>query len=173
MGHSNPYVVDAVKEQTERLVHTLDFPTEARLDLLTLLDEIVPDDLSGNSKVIFGGPTGTDAIEATIKLAKDNTGGQGMVAFRGGYHGTSSGAMSLSSARRYKEDYTPLLADVAFAPFPDPVHLSESPEAAVDRALSEVRATVEDPYGGLADPAGIWVEPIQGEGGVAVPPEGS
>jgi len=172
VGHSNPYVVEAVVEQTERLVHTLDFPTEARLELIELLDEIAPGDLPGDARVVFGGPTGTDAVEATIKLAKDNTGGQGMIAFRGGYHGTSSGAMSLSSARKYKDDYTPLLADVAFAPYPDPVELGADPEAAVERALSEVRAVVEDAYGGLANPAGIWVEPIQGEGGVVVPPDG-
>jgi diaminobutyrate-2-oxoglutarate transaminase len=172
VGHSNPYVVKAVTEQTERLVHTLDFPTDARLELLEELDAIAPGDLPGNARMVFGGPTGTDAIEATIKLAKDNTDGRGLVAFRGGYHGTSTGAMSLSSARKYKEDYAPLLADVTFAPYPDPVGLDTGSEITVEHALSEVRAAVEDPYGGLSNPAGIWVEPIQGEGGVAVPPEG-
>ncbi|WP_231188140.1 aspartate aminotransferase family protein [Haladaptatus sp. DYF46] len=172
VGHANPYVLDAVEAQTRKVVHTVDFPTEARLDLIEKLDEIAPGDLQGNNRVVFGGPTGSDAIEATIKLAKYNTGGDGLIAFRGAYHGASSGALSLTAGRKYKREYTPLLADVTHLPYPYPVRQDLSPEDAVDRALSNVRELVEDPYGGLANPAGIWVEPIQGEGGVVVPPEG-
>jgi diaminobutyrate-2-oxoglutarate transaminase len=80
--------------------------------------------------------------------------------------------MSITSNRKFKEPFAPLLADVVHAPFPYPFREGRDPEASVERALEEVRATVEDPYGGLADPAGIFVEPIQGEGGVVVPPAG-
>ncbi|EJN57712.1 aspartate aminotransferase family protein [Halogranum rubrum] len=172
VGHSNPYVLDAVHEQTDKFVHTVDFPTEARLDLIEKLDEIAPGALQGNNKVVFGGPTGSDAVEAAIKLGKYNTGGSGLIAFRGAYHGATSGAMSVTSNKSFKEAYTPLLPDVVHAPYPYPFGQEKSPQAAVDHALEEVQAILEDPYGGLANPAGIIVEPIQGEGGVITPPEG-
>jgi len=172
VGHANPYVLEAVHEQADKLVHTVDFPSEARIELIEKLDEIAPGDLRGNNRVVFGGPTGSDAVEASIKLAKYNTGGTGLVAFRGAYHGATSGAMSLTGNKGFKGDYTPLLPDVTHAPYPNPVEMDKSPEAAVDHALEEVRAIFEDPYGGLANPAGIFVEPIQGEGGVVAPPEG-
>ncbi len=188
VGHSNPYVLEAVHQQTDRLVHTVDFPTEERLELIEKLGEIVPPGLRGESKVVFGGPTGSDAVEAAIKLAKYNTGGTGLIAFRGAYHGATSGAMALTSNKGFKDDYTPLIPDVVHAKYPSPyADRHESGDAAsicsrpaseccgnvsCARALREVKEIVEDPYGGLANPAGIFVEPIQGEGGIIVPPEG-
>ncbi|KTG11571.1 aminotransferase class III [Haloprofundus marisrubri] len=172
VGHANPYVLEAVHEQADKLVHTVDFPSEARLELIEKLGEIAPGNLSGNSKVVFGGPTGSDAVEASIKLAKYNTKGTGLVAFRGAYHGATSGAMSITGNKKFKGNYTPLLPDVVHAPYPNPFEQNKSPQEAVDHALEEVQAIFEDPYGGLANPAGIFVEPIQGEGGVVAPPEG-
>ncbi|QSW99623.1 aspartate aminotransferase family protein [Haloterrigena alkaliphila] len=172
VGHANPYVLEAVHEQADKFVHTVDFPTEARLELIEKLDDILPDGLQGQNKVVFGGPTGSDAIEASIKLAKYNTGGDGLIAFRGGYHGATTGAMSVTSNKKFKGHYTPLLSDVVHAPYPYPFRQDKTPEEAVDHALEEVEAIVEDPYGGLANPAGIIVEPIQGEGGIVTPPEG-
>ncbi|ADJ14150.1 aspartate aminotransferase family protein [Halalkalicoccus jeotgali] len=172
VGHSNPYVMEAVHEQADRIVHTVDFPSEARLELIEKLDEIAPGELAGDNRVIFGGPTGSDAIEAAIKLAKYNTGGTGLIAFRGAYHGPTSGPMSLTSNKKFKGHYTPLLPDVVHAPYPYPFRQGKTEDEAVKDALEEVRAIVEDPYGGLANPAGIFAEPIQGEGGVVVPPEG-
>jgi diaminobutyrate-2-oxoglutarate transaminase len=172
VGHGNPYVVEAANDQTERLVHSIDFPTEPRLDLIEKLDEIAPGDLSGDNRVVFGGPTGSDAIEATIKLAKYDTGGDGLIAFRGSYHGATSGALSLTGAKKFKREYTPLLSDVQYARYPYALQHGVSEEEAVEQSLSDVRSILEDPYGGLANPAGIWVEPIQGEGGVVAPPEG-
>ena len=188
VGHSNPYVLEAVREQTEEIVHTVDFPTEARLDLIEKLDQIAPPGLRGENRVVFGGPTGSDAVEAAIKLAKHNTGGDGLIAFRGSYHGATSGAMALTSNKGFKDDYTPLLPEVVHAKYPSPfIDRAESGDAAsvcprpaseccgapsCARALKEVQEIIEDPYGGLANPAGIFVEPIQGESGVIVPPPG-
>lgn len=172
VGHSNPYVLDAVHEQTDQLVHSIDFPSEARLDLIETLDEIAPGDLSGDCRVVFGGPSGSDAIEATIKLAKYNTGGRGLIAFRGAYHGTTAGALTLTAGKKYKKHYSPLLSDVVHLDYPYPFAQEKSDSAAVADALAQVRTVLKDPYSGLPNPAGIWVEPIQGEGGVIVPPEG-
>ncbi|RBI60350.1 aspartate aminotransferase family protein [halophilic archaeon] len=172
VGHSNPYVVEAVDEQTEQLVHSIDFPTEPRLDLIEKLGKIAPGSLPGNNRVVFGGPTGSDAIEATIKLAKHTTGGHGLIAFRGSYHGATSGALSLTGAKKFKKEYTPLLSDVQYARYPYTFKHGVSEEEAMEQSLADVRSILEDPYGGLTNPAGIWVEPIQGEGGVVTPPEG-
>ncbi|WP_266081031.1 aspartate aminotransferase family protein [Haladaptatus caseinilyticus] len=172
VGHSNPYVLEAVQEQTERVIHTIDFPTEARLDLIEALNEIAPGALPDHNRVVFGGPTGSDAIEATLKIAKYNTGNTGLIAFRGAYHGATSGALSLGGGRKYKRPYEPLLPDVSHVPYPYSFRQGISDDEARERVLSDVRELIEDPYSGIADPAGIWVEPIQGEGGVVTPPKG-
>lgn len=166
VGHSNPYVLEAVQEQLESVTHTIDFPTEARLELIDRLREIAPGGLAGASNVVFGGPSGSDAIEGSIKLAKHNTGRHGLLAFEGSYHGTTAGALSLTAGKKYKDGYGPLLSDVVHAPYP-----SES-DADVEcgDALEAVKRKFENPYGGHESPAGIWVEAIQGEGGVVVPP---
>ena len=172
VGHSNPYVTEAAVEQTRTLSHALDFPTAARLDLVEKLDEIAPGDLAGNNRVVFGGPTGSDAVEASIKLAKYNTGNRGMIAFHGSFHGETSGAYSLTADTKYKRHYTPLLPEVEHAPYPYPFRQGKSDEAAVEDALDAVQRLLSDRYGSMPNPAGVWVEPIQGEGGVVVPPAG-
>jgi diaminobutyrate-2-oxoglutarate transaminase len=172
VGHSNPYVLEAVTDQMGELVHSIDFPTEARIDLLEKLDEIAPPGLRGRNKVIFGGPTGSDAIEGAIKLAKHNTGRSALLAFEGAYHGTTAGALSLTAGKAFKEGYTPVLADAMHVPYPNPVRDALDGPASVDRTLELVQRKFEDPYGGTESPAAIFVEPIQGEGGVVVPPEG-
>jgi diaminobutyrate-2-oxoglutarate transaminase len=185
VGHSNPYVLDGVQAQIDKLTHTVDFPTEARIEFIERLNDIAPNGLGGNSKVIFGGPSGSDAIEGSIKLAKHNTGRHGLLAFEGSYHGTTAGALSLTAGKSYKEGYGPHLADAVHVPFPDPTE--PGPGGDVEsfcpaenccrsgvcaRALDAVKRKFEGAYGGHEDPAAIWVEPIQGEGGVVVPPEG-
>ncbi len=185
VGHSNPYVLEGVHDQLDRITHTIDFPTEARIEFIERLNDIAPGGLSGNSKVIFGGPSGSDAIEGSIKLAKHHTGRHGLLAFEGSYHGTTAGALSLTAGKAYKEGYGPNLADAVHVPFPNPAE--EGPggdvnsfcpaenccrEGTCARALDAVQRKFESPYGGHGDPAAIWVEPIQGEGGVVVPPDG-
>jgi diaminobutyrate-2-oxoglutarate transaminase len=172
VGHSNPYVLEAVREQTETLAHNLDFPHEARLDLVEKLDDIAPDEMAGNSAVTFGGPTGSDAVEASIKLAKYNTDNHGLIAFRGSFHGETAGAFSLSADTEYKSPYTPLLPEVQHVQYPYPFAQDRTPEEAVAESLADLERVLGDRYGGLANPAGVWVEPIQGEGGIVVPPEG-
>lgn len=172
VGHSNPEVVAPANDQTETLVHTLDFPSEVRLDFVEKLASISPGDLSTSAKVMFGGPTGSNAVEATIKLAKHVTGNRGLLTFTGDFHGSTSGALSLSAKRGAKRNYTPLLPDVRHLPHPRTLAENRPIDEAVTDALTVAREAIEDPYGGLADPAGIWVEPIQGEGGVYPAPEG-
>jgi diaminobutyrate-2-oxoglutarate transaminase len=188
VGHSNPYVLDAVHEQTEKIVHTIDFPTEARLEFIERLNDIAPAGLKDHNKIVFGGPSGSDAIEGSIKLAKHNTGRTAMMAFEGSYHGATAGALSLTGGRSYTEGYDPMLPDVTHMPYPYSLRERGNADAenaravcpaadccgdlSCSRALERVQVAVEDPYAGQEKPAAIWVEPIQGEGGVVVPPAG-
>jgi diaminobutyrate-2-oxoglutarate transaminase len=171
VGYSNPYVVEAVREQTGRITHTLDFPSEARVEFLETLSSIAPGDLTGNSRIAFGGPTGTDAIEASIKLARANSDGSSLVAFRGGNHGQTAGALSLSGVNKYKtKGRGPYVPGVEHVPYPYPLQQGVSAEEALERSIRELRELLEDPYSGIPDPIGVWVEAIQGSRGVVVPP---
>lgn len=184
VGHSNPYILDAVHDQLDKVTHTIDFPSEPRIELIKKLNEIAPSGLQDNCSVIFGGPSGSDAIEGSIKLAKHNTGRHSLLAFEGSYHGGTAGALSLTAGRKYKKGYTPLLADVVHVPYPSQERLRDTEStqqgSAYDiggnisstQALEAVKQKLEGAYAGHEKPAGIWVEPIQGEGGVVAPPEG-
>jgi diaminobutyrate-2-oxoglutarate transaminase len=171
VGHGNPYVLAAATDQMARLVHALDFPTEARLRLMQTLKPLLPGDLAHTARFHFGGPTGSDAIEAAIKLARTHTGRTGIVAFQGSYHGMTAGALAAtaSSKRRSAVEST-----VDFLPFPyayrSPLGL---PEEDCWRACVRMLETcLTDPLSGIAKPAAVLVEPIQGEGGTIVPPPG-
>jgi len=172
VGHANPYVTEAAVEQSRRLPHTLDFPTEARLELIETLDEIAPPGLRNNNRVNFGGPTGSDAVEATIKLAKYHTGNDGLIAFRGSFRGETSGAFSLTADTEHKRHYTQHLPEVEHVRYPYPFRQDGSDDELVDLVLEEIKTLLGDRYGGLSNPAGVWVKPIQGEGGTVVPPDG-
>jgi diaminobutyrate-2-oxoglutarate transaminase len=186
VGHSNPHVLAAVNEQTNSLVHTIDFPTETRLEFIEAMGEIAPPGLRGECKMVFGGPSGSDAIEGSIKLAKQYTDRHGLLAFEGSYHGGTAGALSLTGGRAYKAGYEPLLPDVVHVPFPYPYREPLSNEGAETlcprtdccgqmscaRSLDAVLEKFEGAYSGHEPPAAIWVEPVQGEGGIVVPPTG-
>ena len=173
VGHSNPYVVEAVKRQLDKLTHALDIPTPQRIQLIEKLVQIAPAGLKGNSKVLFGGPTGSDAIEGALKIAKFNTKHHTFLAFHGGYHGMTGGSLSVTSKKAYRTGYLPLFPDIHFAPYAYCYRCpfgKEYPECEM-QCVRYVEYLFRDPESGLADPAAIIVEPIQGEGGYIVPPD--
>jgi diaminobutyrate-2-oxoglutarate transaminase len=172
VGHCNPEVLEAVKQQESKLIHTLDFPAKPRMELVRKLLEIAPGELK-SGKVFFGGPTGSDAIEASVKLAKISTGRLGLLAFEGSYHGMTSGALSLTSGKKFKEKLMPLLAEAHFAPYAycyRCVFGKDYPACGLQCA-TYVEHLLEDPHSGIVDPAAVVVEAIQGEGGSIVPPD--
>lgn len=114
VGHSNPEVIRAAKEQLDELTHALDFPTPARRALVETLHELLPEELN---HVSFGGPTGSDAVESAIKLAKYNTGRYPVITFEGAYHGMTAGALTLCSGASFKEGLLPLIPEVHFVPY--------------------------------------------------------
>ncbi|MBD3193218.1 MAG: aminotransferase class III-fold pyridoxal phosphate-dependent enzyme [Candidatus Heimdallarchaeota archaeon] len=171
-GHCNPFVQEKVEEAQENITHTLDFPTKYRMELIEKLQKVLPGDLRENAKIQFGGPTGSDAVESAIKLAKTITGRKGIIAFEGAYHGMTSGALSLCSGKAWKEKYLPLIPEVHFTPYAYSYRCPFGTKTAEDCANASAtfyEHLLEDPHSGVCTPAMTIVEPIQGEGGSIVP----
>jgi len=171
VGHANPVVVQAVVDQVGQLTHALDFPTPSRRRLVETLGGLLPPQLS---RLSFGGPTGSDAVETAIKLAKYHTKRHGVIAFEGSYHGMTAGALSVTSGRKFREPFLPLLPEVHFVPY---AYCYRCPfNRTADRCDLEcakfVEHVLDDPHSGVGSPAALIVEPIQGEGGSIVPPPG-
>ncbi len=170
VGHSNPRVIEAASEQIAELTHTLDVPNPSRKLLVESLLNLMPSSLN---KLFFGGPTGSDAVEAAVKLAKYNQKRHPMIAFEGAYHGMTSGALSLSSGLGFKEDFLPLLSEVHFIPYAYCYRCafgkkSDSCDLDCAKYLEHI---LEDPHSGVGKPSAVVMEAIQGEGGTIVPPE--
>ncbi|MHB8461896.1 MAG: aspartate aminotransferase family protein [Vulcanimicrobiaceae bacterium] len=147
LGHSHPRVIAAVREQLE--IMSLSGKTMFNVLLgraSRRLAELTPGDL----QISFWCNSGTEALEGAIKLARKATGRRKIVATHNAYHGKTLGALSISGREAFQEPFRPLLADVAHIPFGD--------RDALDAAL--------------VDAAAFVVEPVQGEGGVNVPPLG-
>ncbi|MCX3063382.1 aspartate aminotransferase family protein [Streptomyces beihaiensis] len=165
-GHCHPRVVAAAREQTGKLIHG-QYTTVMHQPLRTLserLGEVLPSGLDS----LFFVNSGSEAVEAAMRLAKQATGRPNIVAFHGGFHGRTMAAASMTtSATKFRSGYGPLMPGVALAPFPDPFHYARygMDEETVTRfALSEldrVLATVTAPR----DTAAFIVEPVLGEGG--------
>ncbi|MBN1274098.1 MAG: aspartate aminotransferase family protein [Candidatus Aminicenantes bacterium] len=170
VGHSHPDVVAAALAQVSELTHSLDVPNPARRALVERLLSLLPDPLH---KVFFGGPTGSDAVESAVKLAKFNTKRYPLIAFSGGYHGMSAGALSLCSGLSFKEDFLPLIAEVHFCPYAYCYRcpFQKKPESCNLECAHYLEVVLTDPHSGVGRPAAIIVEAIQGEGGSVVPPE--
>ena len=148
LGHRHPRVIAAVKEQLDRMAlsgRTMFNPLMGRL--AKRLAELTPGDLA----ISFFANSGTEAVEGALKLARAATKRPAIVGTDAAYHGKTLGALSASGRDAFRDPFTPLLADVRRVPFGDA------------RAL---RDAVDDTV------AAVIVEPIQGEGGVNVPPDG-
>jgi len=170
VGHTNPAVVEAVEKQINQLTHALDFPTPSRRHLVERLSALLPDELN---RLSFGGPTGSDAVEAAVKLAKHNTKRHGIVAFEGSYHGMTAGALSLTSGRQFRDPFLPLLPEVHFVPYAYCYRcpFNRKPSTCNLECVQYLEHKLDDPHSGVGTPAAIIVEPIQGEGGSIVPPK--
>jgi diaminobutyrate-2-oxoglutarate transaminase len=170
VGHSNPAVIDAAREQLDNLTHTLDIPSPSRKTMVEAITDVLPKELN---KVFFGGPTGSDAVEAAVKLAKYNSGRYPMISFEGAYHGMTAGALSLCSGAPFKGDFLPLIPEVHFVPYSYCYRcpFNREPESCDLECGKFLEHVVEDSHSGVGKPAAILVEAIQGEGGSIVPDE--
>jgi 4-aminobutyrate aminotransferase len=171
-GHCHPDVVHAIQEQAARLIHMsgTDFYYGQMPDLARKLESLMP---GGGEWKCFFGNSGTEAIEAAIKLARYKTGRYQLIAFQNSFHGRTMGSLSLTSSRpTQRKGFGPLVPGVTHIPYPDVYRcpLNATPEtvsAAVLKYLEDVvfRTTVSP-----TEVAAIVVEAIQGEGGYIVPP---
>ncbi len=148
VGHRNPRVVNAIKAQVDKIitVHSSLY-NKTREEFLENLIKLAP---KGLSQVHLNN-SGAEAIEAAIKFARKFTGKKGMVAMKGSYHGKSMGALSLTFNPKYRKSFEPLVEEVSFATYGD---------------IESLRSTIND------DTSFVIMEPIQGESGINVAPDG-
>ncbi|MEK6961756.1 MAG: acetylornithine/succinylornithine family transaminase [Thermoproteota archaeon] len=148
VGHRNQRVVNAIKSQLEKIitVHSSIY-NKTREEFLENLIKIAPKKLNQ----VHLNNSGAEAVEAAIKFARKFTGKKGMVAMNGSYHGKSLGALSVTFNPKYRKSFEPLVESVSFAPYGN---------------IDALRSTVTDETGF------VILEPIQGESGIHVPPDG-
>lgn len=172
VGHSHPAVVRAVTEQASRLMHISAGVAkyEANVALGEFLQGVLP---RGIDTFVFQN-SGAEAIEAAIKLARQATKREGILVFRGGFHGRTTGAATLTTSKSaYRRGYGALLPEVHVAPFPYPLGCAIKPphdaEACAAHALDELEMILahEVPPENVA---AIVIEPVLGEGGYVPAP---
>jgi len=148
VGHCNPRVVKAIKAQLDKIitVHSSLY-NKTREQFLEKLIKIAPKNLNQ----VYLNNSGAEAVEAAIKFARKFTGKTGMVAMNGSYHGKSFGSLSVTFSQKYRKSFEPLVEKVSFSPFGD---------------IEALRSTVN------SDTAFVIMEPIQGESGIHVAPDG-
>jgi 4-aminobutyrate aminotransferase len=172
-GHAHAEIVDAIQQQSARLIHMsgTDFYYENMVELAEKLAAIAP---GGEPRRVYFGNSGTESIEAAMKLARYHTGRDKFIAFRGAFHGRTMGALSLTASKSVqRKGFGPLIPGVFHAEFPDSYRRAAgvSPE---DHAMGCVQAIEQELFRTIVPPeevAAIVVEPIQGEGGYLIPPK--
>jgi len=148
VGHCHPKVVEAIKQQSETLISCHgSMYNDSRSRLLEKLVQITP---SGLDKAFLSN-SGAEAVECAIKLARKRSGKKEVIAMMGAYHGKTMGALSATWDKKYRDPFLPLVPGFKHVPYGNPEKLRDAV---------------------TADTAAILVEPIQGEGGVRVPPQG-
>jgi 4-aminobutyrate aminotransferase len=170
-GHSHPHVVRAIEEQARKFLHICgsDYYYEPMVALAEKLGRLAPG--TGAKKVFFTN-SGTETIEAAIKLARYYTKRQHIIAFHGAFHGRTLGSLSLTASRAsHRAHFGPLIPGVHHVPYPFCRRSDQQkPEVC---ALESIQIIEEVLFGHEVLPeevAAVFVEPIQGEGGYIVPP---
>jgi len=148
VGHCNDRVVEAIKDQIEKLMvcHMSTYNT-ARSTMLKKLSKVVP---SGLDKIFFSN-SGAEAVETALKFSRKYSGKPGVISMNGGYHGKTFGALSVTSSEKYRRPFEPLLDHIKFVPYGNARKLIDS---------------IDDKTGT------VILEPVQGESGIIVPPPG-
>jgi acetylornithine/succinyldiaminopimelate/putrescine aminotransferase len=149
VGHTHPEVVGAVRAQAERYLHVMvygEFVQAPQVELAARLAGLLPAPLS----VVYFTNSGAEAIDGALKTARKHTGRRRFIAFEGGFHGDTWGALSIGGNAVYRTPFEPLLPHTTLLPFGDAAAL----------------AAIDD------DTAAVVIEPVQAEGGVRIPPPG-
>ena len=172
VGHAHPKVVAAVQAQVAKLSHVCAGVAayEPNIALAEALGEVTPAGLD----MVFFGNSGGEAIEASIKLARQVTGRESIIVFRGGFHGRTFGAASVTTSKSlYRRGYGAMLPEVHVAPYPYPLDCPITPAHDAELCGQHSLAIIEqmlDHDVPAEQIAGILVEPVLGEGGYVAPP---
>jgi len=162
-GHCHPRVVEAARRQVGMLIHG-QYTTVLHRPLLTLVERLAEVLPPGLDRLFFAN-SGSEAIEAALRLSRQATGRSNVVVFHGGFHGRTVGAASMTTAgTKFRSGFNPIMGGVHVAPFPDPTHFGWPVEESTDFALRQLDyllQTVTAP----PDTAAFVVEPVLGEGG--------
>jgi 4-aminobutyrate aminotransferase len=162
-GHCHPRVVEAAQRQVGTLIHA-QYTTVMHRPLLTLVErlgEVLP---PGLDRMFFAN-SGSEAVEAALRLSRQATGRPNVIVFHGGFHGRTVAAASLTtSGTKFRSGFAPLMAGVHVAPFPDATHFGWPIDQATDFALSQLDYLLQT-LSSPADTAAFFVEPVLGEGG--------
>src|SRR5476649_1613302 len=170
-GHSHPAVVQAIKDAAEKFLHiSSDYWHEGQVKLAERLNELSP---MKEPVMSFFAQSGTESVEAALKLARYTTGHGRFIGFLGGFHGRTMGSLSFTSSKyTQQKGFFPSMPGVTHVPYPNnyrPLFAGSDQGRAVLRYIEDVLFVHNVPP---SEVAAILVEPIQGEGGYVVPPEG-
>jgi 4-aminobutyrate aminotransferase len=172
-GHSHPKVVNAIKEQTDKFLHiSSDYYHPLWIDFSERLAKAAP---FKEPAKIFLGNSGAEAVEAGIKLARHHTGRQQFIGFYGAFHGRTMGALAFTASKNtYRQGFQPLMNGVTHVPYPNAYRplLSPTHSDYGETIVGYIEDVVFKHRVPPDDCAAILVEPIQGEGGYVVPPDG-
>ncbi|MDN5382261.1 MULTISPECIES: diaminobutyrate--2-oxoglutarate transaminase family protein [unclassified Streptomyces] len=167
LGHNHPVVLEAIRKVLDSgaPLHVLDLATPVKDAFVTELFRTLPSGLAEHARVQFCGPAGTDAVEAALKLVRAATGRRTVVAFAGAYHGMTAGALDVSG---HAEDVR-----VARLPYPQDYRcpFGVGGVQGAELAARWTESVLDDPKSGVPLPAGMILEPVQGEGGVIPAPD--
>ncbi len=171
-GHAHPEVVQAIKDQADKFIHMAgtDFYYRVQIELGEKLAEIAP--FEEQARVFFCN-SGTEAVEAAIKLARVATGRQQYIGFLRGFHGRTMGSLSFTASKRVqREGYFPTMPGVMHVPYPDPFRPILNMEGYTDygdRIIDYLENLIFTTLISPEEVAAVLVEPMQGEGGYVVP----
>lgn len=175
LGHNHPVVLEAIRAVLDSgaPLHVLDLATPVKDAFTTALFETLPRELADRGRIQFCGPAGTDAVEAALKLVRTATGRGGLLAFSGGYHGMTAAALAATGDIAVRGAACAADARITRLPYPYdyrcPFGVGGEHGAELSARLTE--NLLDDPKGGIQPPAGMLLEPVQGEGGVIPAPD--
>ncbi len=161
-GHNNDYIKEQIISylQSDGIIHSLDMFTAAKRDFIEFFESKVLEPRGFNYKIQFPGPTGTNAVEAALKLARKAKKRNNIFAFMGAFHGMTLGSLSMTTDRDSRQGAGVVLTDVTHIPTP-----YMFPDFDV---LQYMQALIDDDHSGVSKPAAVFIEPVQADGGIHV-----
>ena len=161
-GHNNDFIKSEIIKYLEDdgIIHSLDMFTSAKRDFIEFFEEKILEPRGFNYKIQFPGPTGTNAVEAALKLARKVKKRNNIFAFMGAFHGMTLGSLSMTTDRDSRAGAGVVLTDVTHIPTP-----YMFPDFDV---LRYMQTLIDDDHSGVSKPAAVFIEPVQADGGIHV-----